>query len=81
MAWIGFAVSFIGMAAGLVYLEADPAIKGFFAMAYLFSVTSCFTVAKVVRDKHEADRFLNKFENAKTEKFMTKHASKEVEDY
>jgi len=56
MAWISFALSFVGMAIGLIYLEAESAIKGFFAMAYLFSVSSCFTLAKVVRDKHESDR-------------------------
>lgn len=42
-------------------------------MSYLFSVTSCFTVAKVVRDRHEADKFINKVENAKTEKFLNEN--------
>lgn len=71
MAWVAFVISFVGMAVGVVYLEADLATKGFLAMSYLFSVTSCFTVAKVVRDRHEADKFLNKVETAKTEKFLS----------
>lgn len=71
MAWIAFAISFSGMLAGLVYIEADLAMNGFLAMSYLFSVTACFTLAKVVRDKHESDRFINKVENAKTEKFLS----------
>jgi len=71
MAWIAFGISFAGMIAGLVYMEADIAMKGFLAMSYLFSVTACFTLAKVVRDKHESDRFINKVENAKTEKFLS----------
>lgn len=70
MSWIAFAISFVGMGVGIAYLEADFAMKGFLAMSYLFSITSCFTVAKVVRDKHEADKFLHKLENAKTEKFL-----------
>ncbi|MFT7604268.1 MAG: hypothetical protein ACI8VT_001842 [Saprospiraceae bacterium] len=75
MAWIGFAISFVGMVAGLVYIDADFATKGFLGMSYLFSVTSCFTVAKVVRDRHEADKFITKVENEKTEKFLNENGS------
>jgi len=70
MAWLTFAISSIGMGAGLFYLEASIAMKGFLTMSYIFTVSSCFTVAKVVRDKHESDKFLAKVENAKTEKFL-----------
>ena len=73
MAWIAFAISFVGMAVGIFYIPADFGVKGFLAMTYFFSVTSCFTVAKVVRDKHESDRIINKIETAKTEKFINKY--------
>ncbi len=73
MAWIAFAISFVGMAVGIFYIPVDFGIKGFLAMTYFFSVTSCFTVAKVVRDKHESDRIINKIESAKTEKFLNKY--------
>ena len=73
MSWLAFVVSAAGLTAGLVYLEADFAIKGFIAMSYLFSVTSCFTLAKVIRDRHEADKFINKVESAKTEKFLSEN--------
>jgi len=71
MAWIAFAISFVGMIVGLIYMEADMSVKGFLGMSYLFSLTSCFTVAKVVRDRHESERFVNKVEHAKTEKLLT----------
>jgi len=71
MAWIGFVISFAGMVIGVLYMNGDIAIKGFLLMSYLFSVTACFTVAKVVRDKHESEKFLNKVEKSKTEKFLT----------
>jgi len=58
------------MLIGLIYMEADLAMKGFLGMSYLFSVTSCFTLSKVVRDRHEAEKFINKVESAKTEKFL-----------
>jgi len=70
MAWISFVISFVGMAAGLIYLEVEPAVKGFFAMAYLFSVASCFTLSKVIRDKHEYELDLARSEMAKTERFI-----------
>lgn len=49
LAWIALAISFVGMTVGLVYLDTDFAMKGFLGMSYLFSVTACFVVAKVVR--------------------------------
>lgn len=74
MAWMAFILSFAGMVAGLAYLQADFAVKGFIGMSYLFSVSSCFTLAKVVRDKHEAGKFINKIETAKTEKFLNENS-------
>lgn len=74
LAWISFVLAFIGMFVGLVYMEADLAVKGFVVMSYLFSVTACFTLAKVIRDRHEAEKFINKVESAKTEKFLSENA-------
>jgi len=73
MAWIGFVVSFVGITAGIIYMEGDIATKGFLLMSYLFSVTACFTVAKVIRDKHESEKFINKVEKSKTERFLTEN--------
>lgn len=70
MAWSAFVLSSLGMIIGIYYVDVDLATKGFFVMAYLFSVTSCFTLAKVVRDQHEASKFINKMETAKTEKML-----------
>lgn len=71
MAWLAFAVSSVGMMTGIFYIAADFAVKGFLAMTYLFSVTACITLAKVIRDKHESEKFINKVESAKTEKFLS----------
>ncbi|MEM9884304.1 MAG: YiaA/YiaB family inner membrane protein [Bacteroidota bacterium] len=70
MSWIAFVISLGGMLAGIVYMEGTFALKGFLAMSYLFSVSACFTLAKVIRDKHESEKFINKVENAKTERFL-----------
>jgi len=73
MAWVSFVVSFGGMLAGIVYLDVDLQTKGFFAMTFLFSVSACFTLAKVTRDKHESNKIVNKVETAKTEKFLSEN--------
>jgi len=75
MAWIAFVLSTSGMIIGLFILEAQLAVKGFFAIAYLFSLSSCFTLAKVIRDKHESDQLINRVEKAKTEKFLNEHSN------
>jgi len=63
----------VGITAGIIYMEGDIATKGFLLMSYLFSVTACFTVAKVIRDKHESEKFINKVEKSKTERFLTEN--------
>lgn len=75
MAWIAFAISFVGMIVGIIYLQVDLQTKGFFGMTFLFAISACFTLSKVVRDKHESDKIINKVETAKTEKFLTEHAT------
>ena len=74
MAWISFILAFSGMAIGLWFLEGSMAMKGFLGMSYLFTVSSCFTLAKVVRDKQESNRIITKIENAKTERFLNEYA-------
>ena len=57
--------------------------ESFFYSSFVKSLG--FTLAKVVRDKHEADRFINKVETAKTEKpvkstDMFKRAQEKLKD-
>lgn len=75
MAWIAFVISFVGMLLGIFYLDADLQTKGFFAMTFLFAISACFTLAKVVRDKHESEKIINKVETAKTEQFLQKNVT------
>jgi hypothetical protein len=75
LAWISFAISFVGMILGIIYLNLDIYQKAFVAMTYLFSISSCFVLAKVVRDKQEAEELVRKIENAKTEQMISKYIS------
>ncbi len=80
LAWLSFAVSFAGMLLGLVYLDLDFYAKAFLAMTYLFSISSSFVLSKVVRDKQESQDLINRIENAKTEKLLSKYIGSEGEN-
>lgn len=75
LAWISFGISFVGMILGIVYLDLDIYQKAFVGMTYLFSISSCFVLAKVVRDKQESEELVRKIENAKTEQMISKYIS------
>jgi hypothetical protein len=53
--WVAFAAAFSLTAWGLWRMKIDDWQKGYMVVSWLFLVSSTFTVAKTVRDKHEAD--------------------------
>lgn len=56
LAWASFIIASGGMLVGIAFLPAIVWIKGFLGLGYLFTITACFTLAKTIRDKHEASR-------------------------
>lgn len=73
--WVTFTYASFATAAfmtglGIWALPADLWVKGYMAMAALFLCGATFTLAKTVRDEHEAKRFANRIEEAKTEKLL-----------
>ena len=74
-AWVAFTyASFLGSAAmvglGILFMPMDIWIKGYLAMASLFLTGTTFTLAKTLRDEHEAKRLINKIEDAATERVL-----------
>jgi hypothetical protein len=53
--WVAFAAAFCLTAWGLWRMNIGEWQKAFMVVSWLFLVSSTFTVAKTVRDKHEAD--------------------------
>ncbi|MEQ8824853.1 MAG: YiaA/YiaB family inner membrane protein [Filomicrobium sp.] len=73
--WLTFTYVSFGVAAGMTALgiwamPADLWVKGYMMMATVFLCGATFTLAKTVRDEHEAKRFTNRIEDAKTEKLL-----------
>lgn len=52
--WASFVVSTSITGLGVLYLPVDLWTKGYLAMGLLFTVGSCFSLAKTIRDEHEA---------------------------
>ncbi|MFV0298556.1 MAG: YiaA/YiaB family inner membrane protein [Hyphomicrobiaceae bacterium] len=74
-AWLTFTYAQFGAAAfmaavGIWFLPVDVMVKGYMMMASVFLVGSSFTLAKTVRDEHEARRFASRLEEARTEKLL-----------
>ena len=68
--YLSFAVSCVMMAGGLVLAPIDLAMKGYIAMAAVMVIQTTVNMTKTMRDNHEADRLLNKIEDAQTERLL-----------
>ncbi|WCM92821.1 hypothetical protein M5C99_21160 [Acidovorax sp. NCPPB 2350] len=53
--WGGFGVA-VGLTAwGLLGMDINPTYKAFLGVSWLYLITTAFTLAKMLRDRHEAD--------------------------
>lgn len=68
--WISFLVSFGLTLLGIVVMPVDLWAKGYLFMGMMFTVGSCFTLAKTVRDNQETARLRNRVQAAKTDKIL-----------
>lgn len=65
-----FVVASAMMAGGIYFLEASFAAKGFYAMSAIMLVHTSISITKTLRDAEEANRFINRVEDAKTERLL-----------
>jgi len=70
-----FFISIIAMSIGIFFLPTDFWIKGYMAMGLLFVIGSTFTLAKTLRDEHEAMKLINQIQGVKTEKILKEYDS------
>jgi hypothetical protein len=74
--WLFFVkASFVLAAAtlliGIYVLPTDWWVKGFLYMGEIYVIGASITLAKTVRDQHEADKLINKITHARTEKMLS----------
>jgi hypothetical protein len=60
---VSFAVATTGTTLGIVYMPAPIWIRAFLALGMLYVITSTFTLAKVIRDRQEADVLMQRPEH------------------
>lgn len=70
---VAFAVAFASTLGGIAYLPISPWPRAFLAVCALFLVTSCFGLAKVVRDAHESQQVRNRIDEARIEQMYVEH--------
>jgi hypothetical protein len=68
--YIQFAAALAMAALGICLAPVDLTVKGYLGMALLFSIGATFTLAKTVRDEHEARRITNRLDDARAEKLL-----------
>ncbi|MEU8891809.1 YiaA/YiaB family inner membrane protein [Streptomyces sp. NPDC048442] len=68
-----FGVALSATAIGIFYLDASGWVRAFLAIGVLYLVTSCFTLAKVIRDKQEAGQIVSRVDQARLEKILAEH--------
>lgn len=73
--WVSFAFLFSASVAGIIYLPVDAWLRAFIAMSLLATVMATFTLAKTVRDNHEALRMIGRVQEAKTEALLREFES------
>ncbi len=76
--WISFAASIGSMSLGIYHLPVEFWIKGYMAMGLLFSVGSCITLSKTLRDNHEARKLINRVTEVKTERMLHDYEMKDT---
>lgn len=67
---ITFVIAMIAMGLFVFFLDGSVLTKGYLALNSLFLVSSTIMLAKTLRDEHEAQRLLNKINEAKTNKIL-----------
>jgi hypothetical protein len=70
---ISFGLSMLAVAVGIAFLPVDPWIRAFLTVGVLYTITSAFTLAKVVRDRQEGSALTHRVDRARVDKLIAEH--------
>lgn len=75
--WAFFIIAMSATLVSILYLPSDRPINRWMkyqlSVSFLFSVSSTFTLAKTVRDNHEATKLTARIDEARVEKILATH--------
>ena len=67
---VSFIASLSATSLGILILPVDFWVKGYIAMGIYFTLCSTFMLSKTLRDAHEAHKFINQINEARTNKIL-----------
>jgi hypothetical protein len=67
---VSFGVSLTAVGFGIAYLPVGAWLRAFFAVGMLYTITSAFTLAKVVRDRQEESAVVSRVDQARLDKLL-----------
>ena len=70
---IAFGIALLTMLVAVFYLPADPWPRAFLALGTLFLTTSCFTLAKCIRDAQETQYVVSRLDQARVDRILAEH--------
>lgn len=76
---LSFTLSAAALAVGIAYLPVGGWTRAFLGIGLLYTVTSSFTLAKVVRDRQESTDTVARVDQARLEKLLSEHDPFRVE--
>jgi hypothetical protein len=68
---ISFGVSMVASAIGIGYLPLGAWPRAFLGLGLLYTVTSAFTLAKIVRDRQEETEVVSRIDQARLDKLLS----------
>jgi hypothetical protein len=71
--WISFVASAGATAIGIYATPGDVWVRGFLGMGLLFTIGSSVSLAKTLRDLHEAESITKRIDDARVSKLIAEH--------
>jgi hypothetical protein len=74
-----FVVSSVATLVGIARMTTDGWIRAFLCLGILYTITSAFTLAKVVRDRQDESQLIGRVDKARLDKLLAEHDPFKVE--
>lgn len=72
-AGISFGIALLTMVFAVIYLPVDPWVRAFLGLGVMYLTTSCFTLAKCVRDAQENQSVYARLDQARVDRILAEH--------
>ncbi|MEM7541595.1 MAG: YiaA/YiaB family inner membrane protein [Pseudomonadota bacterium] len=69
-----FFIAFLATGLGVFLMPGSLIVKGYFAIAALFLVSTTFTLAKTLRDDFESQRFITRLDEARATQIIKEYS-------